>query len=286
MFLKLQKNLKFKIDGFGVSASVEEPVFIDAEPTNNLLKNLHYHVIYELFIMENESLTVHTEEGTSVYKNCIVCIPPFLRHRTIRQSGMRILFTFDKNNTNSDFAKFMHSFFSAQKPITFKTNEALLFYTSQLSALFNQETSLVNEIAISLLKLIFYNIFSDNYEFKKSTSKNEVLATNESYLSRIDGMINHFTANVNLQDVANLLGLSTKQTSRIIKKNYKKTLSQLVCEKRLSVAAELLLRSDKTILEIVEYVNFPSESYFYHKFKEFFGCTPLKYKTQHLTDQK
>ncbi len=282
MLLKLQKNLKFKIDGFGVSASVEEPVFSDAEPTNTLLKNLHYHVIYELFIMEDEPLTVYTEEGTSVYKNCIVCIPPFLKHRTIRQSGMRILFTFDKNNTNSDFAKFMHSFFSVQNPITFKANEALMFYTSQLTSLFGQEASLANEIAISLLKLIFYNIFSDNYEFKKSTSKNEVLATNESYLSRIDGMINNFSGDVNLQSVARLLGLSTKQTSRIIKKNYKKTLSQLVCEKRLSVAAELLLRSDKTILEIVEYVNFPSESYFYHKFKEFFGSTPLKYKNQHL----
>lgn len=49
-------------------------------------------------------------------------------------------------------------------------------------------------------------------------------------------------------------------------------------EKRLSVATELLLRSDKTIQEIVEYVNFPSERYFYSQFKKAFNCTPYKYK--------
>ena len=235
--------------------------------------------------MDEKPLTVYTQDGTSVYKSCIVCIPPFFKHRTYRQSGLRILFTFDKNTTNNDFSKFMSSFFSEQKPVIIKTNKSLFFYASQLSSLFSIESSLVNEIAVSLLKLIFYHLFSDNHELKKSINKKEILTTNESYLPSIDNMINDFSNNINLQAVADALRLSTKQTSRIIKKNYKKTLSQLICEKRLSVAAELLLKSDKTVTEIVEYINFPSESYFYHKFKEFFGYTPLKYKSMFISNK-
>lgn len=282
---KLHKNLKFKLDGLTISANIEEPVFTETEPNNTLIQNFHYHVIYELFIMDEKPLTVYTQDGTSVYKSCIVCIPPFFKHRTYRQSGLRILFTFDKNTTNNDFSKFMSSFFSEQKPVIIKTNKSLFFYASQLSSLFSIESSLVNEIAVSLLKLIFYHLFSDNHELKKSINKKEILTTNESYLPSIDNMINDFSNNINLQAVADALGLSTKQTSRIIKKNYKKTLSQLICEKRLSVAAELLLKSDKTVTEIVEYINFPSESYFYHKFKEFFGYTPLKYKSSFTSNK-
>lgn len=286
MDLKLQKNLKFKIDGFELSVSVEEPVFRNASPPKALIKNLHFHPTYELFIIGDEPLTMHVEEDSSVYKNCIVCIPPFLRHKTIRHSGMRLLFSFDKRNANNDFSRFMNTAFSAQKPTVFKLSQEILFYASQLSPLFHSDTSLDNEIANSLMKLIFYNIFVSNCPLKKPASKNEILATNESYLSRIDSAINDFSSDMTLQNVADLLCFSTKHTSRIIKKNYKKTFSQLKCEKRLFVAAELLVQSDKTILEIVAYINFPSESYFYRKFKEFFSCTPLEYKKQHRSDKK
>ena len=277
----IQKNLKFKLNGFAVSAIVDHLLYADKIPPDVLMQNFHYHAIYELFIVEDVPLTVYTETGTTVYQSCIVCIPPFLKHRTMRKCGLRILFSLDTRNKSGPFGKFMRTFLSAQAPVVLQTSAPLSFYATQLSSILSLDTPTTNEIAASLVQLIFYSIFSANSECKTNASKNVVLATNESYLARIDVMIDSFAENINLRLVADRLGLSTKQASRIIKKNYKKTLSQLVCEKRLSVAAELLLRSDKTILEIVEYVHFPSESYFYHKFKEHFGQTPLAYKKQH-----
>jgi len=115
--------------------------------------------------------------------------------------------------------------------------------------------------------------------------KKKSYTTNESYLVKIDDAINEFRKDITLRSLADVLHLSTKQTSRIILKNYNKKLSELISEKRLSVAAELLIRSDKTVTEIIEYVNFNSEKYFYSQFKKKFGCTPLKYKKLNVVDK-
>ena len=283
MYSKMQKNLKFKLDGMTISASVEEPVYSSNITRPTPIKTLHYHVIYELLIMGDEPLTFFSENSSKAYKNCILCIPPFLKHSTTRKMGLRILFTFDKENKNSDFAAFMNSFTHATEPFVLEYCEELSFYIARLSELFNYDTPLTNEICISILKLIFYTIYTKSNIPPLTRRKKEVFSTNESYLSHIDGIINNeYVENVTLKKVADSLGLSTKQTSRIIKKNYQKTLSQLICEKRLSVATALLLTSNKTISEIVDLVNFSSESYFCRVFKLTHGCTPLKYKKMNL----
>ncbi len=283
MNLKIQKNLKFKLDGLTISASVEEPVYSSDTSKLTPIKSLHYHVIYELLIMGNEPLTFFSENGIKTYKNCILCIPPFLKHSTSRKMGLRILFTFDKDNKNGDFSAFMNSFTHETEPFVLEYCDELSFYIAQLSELFNYDTSITNEICISILKLIFYTIYTKSNIPPLSKRKKEVLSTNESYLSHIDGIINNeYIENVTLKKVADSLGLSTKQTSRIIKKNYQKSLSQLICEKRLSVATALLMTSNKTISEIVDLVNFSSESYFCRVFKSTYGSTPLKYKKMNL----
>ena len=275
---RISKNLKFRIQDLSMNAIVEEPVDIIVD-SGYEIKNLHYHVLHELFYVDESPLTLYQEDGVLTFKNCLVCIPPFYKHRTIRQTGQRILFSFDKTQKlSSEFSKFMDTFFLMQSPFKIDMNESLLFFCKELQSLFYSDANLVNEIAVSVLKLIFYNIYANNMHSDKVLSKTNMYTINESYLVIIDDVINNFREDTTLQSLADTLHLSTKQTSRIIQKNYKKKLSELLNEKRLSVAAELLLHSDKTVFEIVEYVNFNSEKHFYCLFKKKFGCTPLKYK--------
>ena len=77
--------------------------------------------------------------------------------------------------------------------------------------------------------------------------------------------------------MADKLGLSTRQTSRVIMKYYNSTLSELVTNQRLNVARHMLLSGEHSVSEIVEAVNFSSESYFYQQFKKKYGTTPRKY---------
>ena len=113
-----------------------------------------------------------------------------------------------------------------------------------------------------------------------------VRKTHDSYLVTIDKVLNDYQQKIDLKALAKELNLSTKQASRIIRKNYKTTLSDLLTKKRLSVACSLLTNSNMPIIDIVEYINFPSESYFYSQFKKLYNCTPLQYrKTKQLTDK-
>ncbi len=270
---RISKIFKFKFDNVRLNAVIEKPVTMPKSAKTDL-KDLHYHIMYEFFPIYDESVIIHTEKSTTEYKNCFVCIPPFCRHRTIKNSGFRILFSYDKTGTNpKKFQKFMDLFFSKNEPFEIPATKTLVHLQKELDNTLDFANSLSAEAATAILKLMFYNIYKLNV-----SNENDTYMANESYLVKIDDTINDFQKDITLQSLADALHLSTRQTSRILQKNYKKKLSEILIEKRLSVAAELLLRSDKTIHEIVEYVNFPSERYFYTQFKKAFGCTPRKYR--------
>ena len=270
---RISKNLKFKIDSLSFNATFEKPMErTESHPTD--LKNLHYHVMYEVLPADDDPIIIHTAEEVREYKNCFVCIPPFCKHRTIRKSELRILFSYDKTQPKvTDFQQFMDFFFSGTEPFEIPATPTLFHMCNEINNAFELPDELGEQAATSALKLIFCNIYKLH-----ATTKNAAYITNESYLVKIDDIINDFQKDINLQSLAASLHLSTKQTSRIIQKKYKKKLSEILIEKRLSVAAELLLRSSKSVSQIVEYVNFPSERYFYTLFKKTFGCTPCQYR--------
>jgi AraC-like DNA-binding protein len=130
------------------------------------------------------------------------------------------------------------------------------------------------EIISALFKLIFCDIYENNM----SPDLLQPEAKNDSYFITIDRIITNYHKDVNLKILSEKLNLSTKQTSRIVRKYYKMTLSELICKKRLGVASELLINSDMPISDIIEHINFPSESYFFARFKKEYGLTPLKYR--------
>ena len=119
-----------------------------------------------------------------------------------------------------------------------------------------------------------YRIISLNTTSEKQNGAN----VNESYVVLIERAIRQYTSDITLSSVAQSMHLSTKQTSRIIMKLFKKPLSKLVAERRLTIARELLASTDLPISEIVRRVNFRCENYFYAQFKKMYGLTPRAYR--------
>ena len=236
---------------------------------------LHYHAEYELFIATDESLKLDTEEGILEFRNAAVCVPPLFKHRAIRNKDYKFFFDFSPASAKSSgFGAFMKSL-SSSTTRTLEVNESVRFYVSELYELF-EECSASDEIVTSLLKMLFYSLYRKNYvanEKQKNWGE-------ESYLVKIDMIIASYKEDITLGYVAEKLGLSTRQTSRVIMKYYKSSLSELVTNQRLNVARLMLLSGEHSITEIVEEVNFSSESYFYSQFKKKFGMTPLKYKRE------
>jgi len=273
------KIYKFKIADIKINVIIDDYYAIDA-PKREIdfdwaQNNLHYHAVHELFFVNDSPLTVFTNDSTFEYNNCIVCVPPFLKHRTYGKNVHKIFFSVDGfEKASSDYSSFIDDMITKSSPVQLIADKSVDFYINQIKALISNNSSINSEIVSSLFKVIFYYIYQSNHK----NNEHEIFRANESYLIKIDAIINHYQNEINLKSVANELCLSTKQTSRIIKKHFKKSLSDLVTEKRLEVACNLLRHSDKSISQIVEYINFSSETYFYYQFKKYFGCTPTEYK--------
>ena len=254
--------------------------------TNTIAKGtykdvLHYHAKHEMFFVDNEPTCIYTEDGCTQYNNCIVIIPPFLRHRAEQNMHQRFLISFEiKGGEKSGFAAFIKNLFSGSSIHTFNTSARLEEDLKFIGSIVSSPIDMAEDAACSTIGLILYKLYLDSKDYKSNE-----YSIKESYLMTIEHAINSYSLkpayDLNLSTVADALHLSTKQTSRIIHKYFGRSFSELVTEKRLSVAKELLLNTNLSISDIARRCNFRSENYFYLTFKRAFGVTPSKYR-RHL----
>ena len=130
----------------------------------------------------------------------------------------------------------------------------------------------------ALLKLLFISLYENNVHadgIEENTAINDYCLVIEHFIHH------HYTENITLATVAEALHLSTKQTSRIIRKRYHASLSELLNEKRLNVAAHLLKTSDIPIAQVASRIFYRSENYFFRLFKGKYGLSPLAYRKKH-----
>ncbi len=234
----------------------------------------HYHAEYELFIAMKDPFKIDTEGGVSKYCEAAVCVPPLFKHRAIRENDFRLFFDYaNLCRKAKGFGDFMNSL-STVSPTVLKINDSVRFYVTELNELLKDGNSVPDEVVASVLKMLFYSLYRENHVEKEMHRSSGA----ESYLVKIDMIIANYKDDITLGYVAEKLGLSPRQTSRVITKYYKSTLSELVTNQRLNVARLMLLSGEHSVSEIVEKVNFSSESYFYSRFKKKYGMTPLKYK--------
>ncbi len=269
------KIYKFKLQDIDFSITIDNSFSAPTVKESDIYaKGLHCHALYELFFVGDKPLVILNESTPFEYKNCIVCIPPLFVHNSERISDHRILFSYSAPKNKSSVSEFFDSFLDKNLPFSINMEECQKTYITEiLSELYNPSQA-SKEVIASLLKLIFHNIYKSNTSTKEKTTSE----SSDSYFITIDEIVGDYQQDINLKFLSDALNLSTKQTSRIIRKYYKTTLSALVTAKRLGVAASLLANSDMPVADIIEHINFPSESYFYSQFKKTYGTTPLKYR--------
>ncbi|MDS0524794.1 AraC family transcriptional regulator [Clostridium sp. SHJSY1] len=90
--------------------------------------------------------------------------------------------------------------------------------------------------------------------------------------------IDKFYNECSLSEIAEKLSQPDYKLSKLIKKHTKMTFKELVQEKRLSRAIELLKVRGLSVLEIMEMVGYENPTYFYKIFKESYGVTPMEYR--------
>lgn len=280
----INASYKFTFGDISFQVDLDESLLSSKRTKKRSVKDnaLHSHPYYEMFFVFDGETEIVFENDTRSYKNCIVCLPPDVRHYTNRSSDYRILFSYsEKNGSKGSFEKFISKILASdgisQIPIT---AQGLKGYLEELCGVFyNRKNELDGEVIISILKCIFYSLYS-SYSDSGSVKNQDYLSTESRYII-ISSIIAGCTTpgnEVTVKAIADALCLSHKQTSRLIFKYYGRPLSEVVTDEKLNYAAHLLKNSNLSIYDIAFESNFHSYSYFCQLFKRQFGCAPLSYR--------
>lgn len=252
------------------------------EPRDKYVK-LYSHSFYVLIFVTRGSmkLTVENDEYTLSSGSGMI-VSPHIKHMTTFKSNETeancISFGYIKNtldDSNDLFGK-LDSFLSVRNyPIIGK---AIIFELMQKC--FNSVLSGNKYVISSAFHELLTGLLIDGGIIKTDEGIDEILPdSNISRLHKINTLANvYYDKNITIEDIAKMLFLSTRQANRIIQIHYGCSWRELVVQKRMLVAIDLLKTTEMTISEIAEYIGYESERGFYSAFKKHFNQPPGFYR--------
>ncbi len=92
----------------------------------------------------------------------------------------------------------------------------------------------------------------------------------------------HFAENISLREMSQKFFINSAYLGQIFKKKYGQSFKDYLTDVRIKEAAKMLATTDKKIIMIAEEVGYKDSDYFVQKFIERMGCTPSKYRRDHI----
>ena len=132
------------------------------------------------------------------------------------------------------------------------------------------------ETACTILKLLLLKLNRMNMD--RAHAENPRRTAGAAAYPEIEDAFFYQYDTLRLEDVANMLKISPRQTQRFLRIHYGKTFTEKCREARMSAAAMLLEDMSLSITEISVRVGFSSVEHFSSAFKGYFGASPRKYR--------
>lgn len=130
--------------------------------------------------------------------------------------------------------------------------------------------------------------FSDSPQAYKEKYNNQLIPkADKLFIDRVIELLqqNFADENYNQDSLADDLLISRVQLYRKIKQITQKTPGEFIRNFRIKQAEKLLIRTNKTVLEIMNDCGFRNKAYFYREFAKIHNCSPKDFRTQ-STDNK
>ena len=112
----------------------------------------------------------------------------------------------------------------------------------------------------------------------KTFSENSVDERADEVLRKLDDYLDRNLQTAELRGLAEQLGYSAVYTGSYIKKLTGRTFSELLVDKRCTVAAKMLSETDLSVGEIIAAVGYQNENFFRKAFRQKYGKNPLEYR--------
>lgn len=179
---------------------------------------------------------------------------------------------------NGKMAELLYREFSASNNVVFEPSSETEFMRSMEDLISTYETfDRFRDLLIShkLENIIMFLIINTDH-FGKSSAD---LPEDMKYL--ICYMNNNYMHLLNLDQLAEFVGISKFQLIRTFRKYMNVTPQEYLIRLRIRKAKELLESTDIHVNEIGCIVGIENSNYFYHLFKKRFGKTPKEYRREH-----
>ncbi|MBR2824067.1 MAG: helix-turn-helix transcriptional regulator [Clostridia bacterium] len=246
--------------------------------------DLHQHSAVEILLtLEGHVDYQIGEQSYRVEAGEILIIPPEVLHGlSMGENSSRLLFLFemepllemrDIKKLGEHFNKVFHLHDGSE------THEEIRKLLNHVWAVYQQRELLWNSMCFSdlvrMYSLLGQKYLSGIYQHNEKESPavdRQVISSAMSYIDQ------HYRENVTLEDLADFTGFSRFYFSRSFKQQTGHSFRGYLSQRRIQVAMELLIRTDKSMAQVAEESGFGSVASFNRAFREYKSCTPSQYR--------
>ena len=250
--------------------------------------DFHWHSAIEIVTPIECNFTVATYEKTYVLDpGEILVIPPGVLHETRGQeTGTRYICLFDMDCVSriKSFSAIL-PFFSSPIVINKKTAPGIvddcLKIIDEMADIYFTELPMW-ELRMYAKILDFFAIIGENRLENVLTVPERSNINSRAYIEKFNSLFSyidkHYTDDITLESVAEMMGYSKFYFTRLFKKFANTTFFEYLCYKRIRAAEELLINPSLSVTDVAIMSGFPSISTFNRLFKQRKNCTPTEYR--------
>lgn len=265
---------------------VNVPYYNTNESNTFSFCSLHSHVYAELFACNKGTVTIRTpHKSIQLNRGEVAIIPAGIMHTKLNDNGncewasVGILCSECRTVGETGIFGHISAVIHIDEISVLHPKNNIFEAMSRIS---EKPSSMIHLSDKFLFASELCSVFSEgDTKNRKPEGYRKISKPDIDRVMKLDLIINSkYMLDITNKQLADDLFLSERQLSRFVKRHYGIPLHTLISNKRISVAADLLLETDDTIDQVAEKVGFGSKTGFYREFQKLHGKTPLQYRKQ------
>ena len=244
----------------------------------------HNHSAVEILLTLEGTVTYTVEDKLyQVRKGEILIVPPDTLHSlSMGEGSSRYLFLFEPDAIMSmRDIKYMASYFN--KPFHLRDGSDAHVRIRELLLrardAYEKREMMWNTVCYSCILRIYATLGQQYLSGVRPRTDDGLRNMDSEVITAVMTYINnHYREELSLEDVARFAGFSRYYFSRSFKRQTGYSFKDYLCQKRLQVAMDLLIRTNHSMRDVAIESGFGSVATFNRVFREKKGCTPTQYR--------